>query len=201
RSLACRVVEHVPQQKDRALRRSQGLQGEEEREGHALEQVVAGGGISALVRGLVRGRLALDRRRQPLSLVPAAPTAAPQQIAAEVDGDAHEPGPPGAVAVRGRPLESAHEALLDDVVGVRGVAGEAVAQPPEEGPMLREDGPEVRGHAPTQAAEVARVSRARMAEAAARALPRLASASRPSAPTQSPATYRPGTSGTSGPGR
>jgi hypothetical protein len=99
-------VEHVPQQEGRSLHRSEGLQGEEEREGDALEQVVTGGRTPALVRGLVRGRLRLDRGRQPLPVVPAAPPAAPQEIAAEVDGDTHEPGPPGTVPVRGRTPEA-----------------------------------------------------------------------------------------------
>src|SRR5690606_28981304 len=102
-----------------------------------------------------------------------------------------------------RVLERADERRLHDVVRVRGAAGEAVAEAPQEALVLAELRRErvalgvadraARGragscalaaHAATASAGTARTQ----CSAARRALDRLASASMPSRPTQSPAT-------------
>ena len=203
--IAHRVVEHVAQQQHRALARGQRLERQQEGEGHALEQFVAALGRAARrARQLVGGQrvvfaAGLDRRRQPgAAVVAAAPS--PQQIAREIHRDAHEPRSPGLAGTRRRPLQRAHEGVLHELIGVGCVAGHPITHAPDEPLLVSEqrgivDG--VSGHGwtdagwrscPHAAARAGLSARCRMSFAARLALARLASASRPSGPTQSPTT-------------
>src|SRR5204863_2882387 len=86
-------------------------------------------------RRLVAG---LDRRREPGADVAAA-SAATEEVAAEVQRHPDEPRLPRLVGTRRRTLDRAHERLLHEVVGIGGRAGQAIAEPPEEAPVLAED--------------------------------------------------------------
>src|SRR5690606_31828636 len=197
--------EHVAQEEDRPLLRSQRLEREEEREGHALEQVVATFRAvhtvdDRLVRGRRLGVAGVDRRRQPGTDV-ATPAPPPEMIAPEIRRDADEPGAERSVAELRRVLERADEGLLDDVLRGRGVARQAIAEPAQErgfaAVRLVEGGFRAlrRGSRRSLLRAVRHAARAGLAAhaAAARVAARWpdakeASASCPSRPTQSPAT-------------
>ena len=69
-----------------------------------------------------------------------------QQIARPVERDLHEPRPNRQVSALWRPLDRANEGVLDDVFGVRGAAEHAVAEAPQERPVLGVDVGQRDGH-------------------------------------------------------
>ena len=76
-----------------------------------------------------------DRRRKPRALVLAYFLFAPR-VMAKVRCDTHEPWPPRFVHIDRRPLDGAHESLLNEVLRVGSVSRQAIAVPPEKSPCL-----------------------------------------------------------------
>jgi hypothetical protein len=86
-----------------------------------------------VIRGdLVRrqGALRVDRRRQPRPFVAGAPAPA-QEVARQVDGDAHEPGTQRRIEVAGRAFQRTDERLLQEVIGIGRAARHAKQKRPE----------------------------------------------------------------------
>jgi hypothetical protein len=60
------------------------------------------------------------------------PAPAPEEVAAEVKCDADEPGPPRLVGPRRRVTHRPDKRLLHQILGIRRIAREPVAQPPQK---------------------------------------------------------------------